>query len=52
MNERPRIIICQGPPRCDYDDAKPDRELPCPWCKIEIQDRNGFWQTASEPANA
>lgn len=52
MNEKPRVIICQGPPRCDVDMVRNPQPMPCPWCRIEQIEADGTVTIIKEPATA
>lgn len=52
-DERPVIIVCQGPPRCDLqgDEARAAQVAGCPWCKYISVNEDGS-ATVQEPGNA
>ncbi len=50
-SERPRVIICQGPPRCDADAVLNPKPMPCPWCRIEEVQADGTITVIQEPAS-
>lgn len=53
MTADPKIIVCQGPPRCMLtgDAAVKAQRKGCPWCKQIIVHEDGS-ETVIEPANA
>jgi hypothetical protein len=51
MSEQPRVITCQGPPKCDYDLEKNPKLMPYPWCRVEVMDRLGVWHVTHQPTN-
>jgi len=55
MTDRPRVIVCQGPPICRFEDdeAMEAMQKGCPWCKIdEFNPETGEWVTVQDVGRA
>lgn len=53
-DESPRIIVCQGSPRCDLrgNAAKAAQAAGCPFCEVLEVSERGELTTISKPGEA